>query len=106
LVDWFCLANRMTVDFTKPVLSMPDGSYVVTTKDPVYPYNVLPGDPMWQSIQDWLSAGNKAEEYKPPEAKPIDPDVQLTAEIMADYVDEQKKTTKWQDRLTALKAGK
>ena len=58
----------MTVDFTQPVLSMPDGSYFVTTRDPTYPYNVLSGDPMWQSIQDWLAAGNTAEEYQPPAA--------------------------------------
>ena len=38
---------------------MPDGSYVVTTQNPVYPYNVLPGDPMWQGIQDWLAAAIK-----------------------------------------------
>ena len=58
----------MTVDFTKPVLLMPDGSYVVTTQHPAYPYNVLPDDPMWQSIQDWLAAGNTAEDYAPPAA--------------------------------------
>ena len=97
----------MTVDFTQPILINPaDDSYIVTTQGPAYPYNVLPSDPMWQSIQDWLAEGNKAEEYKPPEAKPIDPDVQLAAEIMADYVEEQKKTQKWRDRATALKAGK
>jgi hypothetical protein len=94
----------MTIDFTKPVLLMTGGSYVVTTKDPAYPYNVLPSDPMWQSIQDWLTAGNKADAYKPPEAKPADPDVQLAAEIMADYIDSQKATKKWQDRLISLKA--
>jgi hypothetical protein len=61
----------MTVDFTQPVLSMPDGSYVVQTQGPAYPYNVLPGDPMWQSIQDWLAAGNKADDYVPPTSKAI-----------------------------------
>jgi hypothetical protein len=96
----------MTVDFTQPIAQLPDGSFVVTTTYPAYPYNVLPADPMWGSIQEWLSKGNKAEYYKPPEAKPIDPDMQLNAEIMADYIDTQKATKKWQDRLTALKEGK
>jgi hypothetical protein len=84
-------------------LPQPDGStaYIVNNI-----YTALPGDPMWQSIQDWLAAGNMADAYKPPEAKPIDPDVQLTAEIMADYIDTQKATKKWQDRAIALKAGK
>lgn len=96
----------MTVDFTKPVLLMPDGSYVVTTRDPAYPYNVLPDDPMWQSIQDWLAMGNTAEEYKPPEAKAIsvDPDMQLNAEIMADYIETQKQTKKWQERSKQLRS--
>jgi hypothetical protein len=96
----------MTVDFTQPIILMPDGSYVVQTKGPIYPYNVLSDDPMWGSIQDWLAAGNKADEYKPPEAKPIDPDVQLASEIMSDYIETQKATKKWQDRLTDLKAVK
>jgi hypothetical protein len=96
----------MTVDFTQPVLLMPDGSYIVQTLGPIYPYNVLPGDPMWQSIQDWLAAGNKADEYKPPEAKAVDPDVQLASEIMADYVDTQKATKKWQDRKLEIGKGK
>jgi hypothetical protein len=86
---------------------MPDGSYVVQTQGPAYPYNVLPGDPMWQSIQEWLNGqGNFATPYVPPEAKPIDPDVQLASEIMADYIDTQKATQKWKYRLTDLKAGK
>jgi hypothetical protein len=84
-------------------LPQPDGStaYIVNGI-----YTALPSDPMWQSIQDWLAAGNKAEDYKPPEAKPVDPDVQLASEIMADYIDTQKATKKWQDRATAIKAGK
>ena len=93
----------MTVDFTQPVLSMPDGSYVVTTRDPTYPYNVLSGDPMWQSIQDWLAAGNKAEAYKPPEAKAIDPDAQIAADIIADFIDSQKQLPQYQAKLTQLK---
>jgi hypothetical protein len=96
----------MVVNFTQPILLMPDGSYVVTTLGPAYPYNVLPSDPMWGSIQDWLAAGNKAEEYRPPEAKPVDPEMQLTSEIIADYIDTQKATQRWKDRLTDLKAGK
>jgi hypothetical protein len=96
----------MTVDFTQPVETMPDGSYVVTTAHPPYPYNVLPDDPMWQSIQHWLAAGNVATPYVPPEAKPVDPEMQLNAEIMADYIETQKQTKKWQDRkVEILKAG-
>jgi len=59
----------MIVDFAQPVYSMPDGSYVVTTKGPAYPYNVLPNDPMWKSIRDWLAAGNVARDYEPPPAR-------------------------------------
>ena len=59
----------MTVDFNHPVLLNPaDGSYIVTTQGPAYPYNILPDDPMWQSIQDWLAAGNVAIPYVPPVA--------------------------------------
>ena len=65
----------MTVDFTQPVLSMPDGSYVVTL-DNGWPYNVVQGDSspvvdvpaLWKSIQIWLASGNTAEEYQPPAA--------------------------------------
>ena len=94
----------MTVDFTQPIQQNPaNGSYIVTTQNPAYPYNVLPGDPMWQSIQEWLTAGNKAEEYKPPEAKPVDPDVQIAADIIADFIESQKQLPQYQARLAQLK---
>ena len=74
----------MTVDFTQPVLINPtDGSYIVTTQGPAYPYNVLPGDPMWQSIQDWLAAGNTATPYVPPAAKAPDPVAVANATLAA-----------------------
>jgi hypothetical protein len=65
----------MTVDFTQPVQSMPNGSYIVTLSNG-WPYNVVQGDSspvvdvaaLWQSIQDWLAAGNTAEDYAPPAA--------------------------------------
>ena len=64
----------MTVDFTQPVQSMPDGSYVVTLSNG-WPYNVVQGDyspvvdvaALWQSIQDWIASGNVATEYQPPD---------------------------------------
>jgi hypothetical protein len=85
----------MTVDFTKPVLSMPDGSYVVTVSNPNYPqYNVIendapppwgnPGMPaLWQSIQDWLAAGNVATPYVPPAAVALDPVVAAQMQLAA-----------------------
>jgi hypothetical protein len=71
----------MTVDFTKPIQLMPDGSYIVTTQHPAYPYNVLPDDPMWQSIQDWLAAGNTATPYVPPAPVAPTPQQQAAATI-------------------------
>lgn len=79
----------MTVDFSQPILSMPDGSYVVTTDDPVLPYNVLPADPLMPSIMAWLAAGNVATPYVPPAAVPPDPVAQANATlqtIMLKYV--------------------
>jgi hypothetical protein len=92
----------MTVDFTQPVFSMPDGSYVVTTQGPAYPYNVLPSDPMWQSIQDWLAAGNVAQPYVPPAPEPLDPEIQLNAEIMASLIEDAKAKPEWQARKAEL----
>jgi hypothetical protein len=62
----------MTVDFNvKPIL-MPDGSYVVAVSNPSYPQYNVTTDPefahLWKSIQDWLAAGNTAEDYAPPAA--------------------------------------
>jgi hypothetical protein len=79
------------IDFNKPVFINPaDGSYIVTTANPAYPYNVLPDDPMWQSIQDWLAEGNKADPYVPPEPVALDPaiaaQIQLAA-LMPDVID-------------------
>ncbi len=73
----------MTVDFTKPVLLMPDGSYVVTTRDPAYPYNVLPDDPLMPSITAWLAAGNVATPYVPPAPVPPTAVQQAQATIAA-----------------------
>ena len=104
------MEDSMTVDFARPILSMPDGSYVVTL-DNGWPYNVVQADSspvvdvptLWKSIQEWLTAGNKAEEYKPPEAKAIDPDAQIAADIIADFIDSQKQLPKYQAKLTQLK---
>ncbi len=82
-MDVYCMENRMTVDFTQPVLVMPDGSYVVITKDPMYPYNVLPGDPLMPSITAWITAGNVAQPYVPPAAIPPTPVQQAQATIAA-----------------------
>jgi hypothetical protein len=87
----------MTVDFTQPVQSMPGGSYIVTLSNG-WPYNVVQGDSspvvdvaaLWQSIQDWLAAGNVATPYEPPAPVPLDPlvaaQMQLAA-IMPDVID-------------------
>jgi hypothetical protein len=67
----------MTVDFTQPILLMPDGSFLAATLNPTFPqYNVVASDPgpngnpdmvaMWESIQAWLAAGNTAQDYEPP----------------------------------------
>ena len=71
----------MIVDFSHPVLSMPDGSYVVTTRYPAYPYNVLPGDPLMPSITAWITAGNVAQPYVPPAPVPPDPVAQANATL-------------------------
>jgi hypothetical protein len=62
----------MTVDFEKPVLLMPGGSYVVALANG-YPYNVLANDPLMASVQAWLDAGNMAIPYVPPVAPVRDP---------------------------------
>ncbi len=83
----------MTIDFTKPVLVMPDGSYVVAVSNPSYPqYNVTSDPefaPLWASIQEWLAAGNTAAPYVPP--APVAPDPKIAAQatlhdLMLKYV--------------------
>ena len=95
----------MTIDFTKPFFLMPDGSYVVTTKNPVYPYNVLSSDPLWPSVQAWLAAGNKVTLYAPPKAAPATDeqiDAQVKAEIIADYLAKTITEPVWVERKQVL----
>jgi len=61
------------IDFTKPVLLLPDGSYVVVYNG--LPYNVLASDPLMAEVSAWLSQGGSASPYVPPAAQTPDPAV-------------------------------
>jgi hypothetical protein len=65
----------MTVDFTKPVLFDATNNGYMVTLDNGWPYEVVENDPgaLWADIQAWLSAGNVAQPYVPPE--PIPPTI-------------------------------
>lgn len=99
----------MTVDFIQPVLfDSANNGYMVTLENG-WSYEVLEVDPrcqwknLWPDVQAWLAAGNVAQPYVPPEPVPMDPEVQLNAEIMASLVEEAKKKPEWQARAKALK---
>ncbi len=104
----------MTVDFTQPVLVMPDGSYVVTLSNGMS-YNALQVDPLcqwpnlWPDVQAWLAAGNVAQPYVPPATVP--PTIQqqlavLDAVVSRDVEDwyaENGKTPPYGPRADAIK---
>jgi hypothetical protein len=100
----------MKIDFSKPVLfDATNNGYMVTLENG-WPYEVLEVDPgcqwpnLWPDVQAWLAAGNTAQPYVPPAPVPMDPEVQLNAEIMASLVEEAKKKPEWQARFSELKA--
>jgi hypothetical protein len=100
------------INFTKPVLfDAPNKGYMVTLENGM-PYEVLEVDPgcqwknLWPDIQAWLAAGNVAQSYVPPAPVPMDPEVQLNAEIMASLVEEAKKKPEWIARKAELAKGK
>jgi hypothetical protein len=75
------------IDFTQPVLLMPDGSYVVTYNG--MPYNVLASDPLMAQVTAWLAAGNTAADYSPTlTATPQSP-AQLAAAQQAQLASDQ-----------------
>ena len=65
----------MNIDFTQPVSINEDGIGYSVTLVGGMPYGVYEADivhpELWQSIQDWLAAGNVAEDYAPPAAVAI-----------------------------------
>lgn len=76
------------IDSTKPVLLMPDSSYVVTLSNGL-PYNVLPSDPLWPSVRVWIAHGGMATPYVPPAPLPPDAVAQANATLqllMLQYV--------------------
>jgi hypothetical protein len=98
------MENRMSVDFAKPVLfDAANNGYMVTLAGGL-PYEVLASDSLMASVSTWLAQGNIVQPYIPPDPVPIDPDAQLSADIIQDYIDTQKQTKKWQDRKSAIEA--
>jgi hypothetical protein len=97
----------MTIDFTKPILFDAANNGYMVTLDNGWPYEVLSGDPLMPSILTWMNGqGNTVQPYVPPTSVKLDPDVQLSSEIIQDYIDSQKQTKRWQDRkVEILKAG-
>ena len=86
---------------TVEALPQPDGStaYIVNGI-----FTAVQGEPtVWADVQAWLSEGNTAQPYVPPAPVPMDPEMQLYAEIMASLVEEAKKKPEWQARLSVLK---
>jgi hypothetical protein len=99
----------MTIDFTEPVLFDASNTGYMVTLENGCPYEVLEVDPgcqwknLWPDVQAWLAAGNTATPYVSPAPVPMDPEMQLNAEIMASLVEEAKKKPEWQARAKALK---
>lgn len=95
----------MIVDFTKPVLFDASNNGYMVTLDNGWPYEVLSGDPLRASILTWMNGqGNMVSLYVPPVPLPLDPEIQLNAEIMTSLLEEAKKKPEWQERSKQLRS--
>jgi hypothetical protein len=95
-------------DDSQPIYAREDGSFVITAETG-HPYHVLTHeqagaqgtkhDALYDRVAAHVAGHPECLQPEPvPEAVKSNPEAQLAQEIMADYIETQKQTKKWQDR--------